>query len=337
MKFYNKIKFNCKNDISVSQIYIFDVPILQYEKIDGKMKNFKLIYSVKPNSQGPVFYLKFNSTNYFYSLFCIKHWVYIAKKMNCDYYIICDKTPLIEVIAKKLIFPDSDIKFIKSDYSIPKKIVKGVSNDYWRKATYAHLTSFYHANKNNIKTFFNIDADDTSFFMPDNTIAKALKKVMKIAKTKGYDCYSLDMHSTFSLGAKWNFGVTYVRNGKKCIDNCKNYNQFTDLERITLDAYFNRCRKEGKLKLGHFNIDNLYFMHWGQWGVSPALRLLQLEKERRMYYPFMDYFSNSDEKIFQEVPDWVDTIDCNINENDSFIYLKKTLGRKIKNVIPEFI
>lgn len=331
MSIFKKLKINCTNGNKVRQIWFFDVPVLQYTKDKNNHKKYKLLFNTKPNTKNSVFYFKFNSNNYYYSLFTIRHWLAIADILGCDYYIICDKLPLIEKMVSKISFPNDNIKFIKSDYSISKKIIKKVANKFWEKAAYAHLTSFYHAKKYNIKTFFNIDADDTTFYISDRKVADIIRKIMQVAEQKRYDCFSLDMHSTFSEGIKWNFGISYITNTEKCINAINSYNN--NEPPISVDNFFNHLRKAHILNCGTFNIENLYFMHWGQWGVGRGLRLLQICKNNRLYFPLLNVIP--ERNISMIVADWIDNIDVGISEKESMEFFKLVMLKDIGKVINE--
>ena len=62
-----------------------------------------------------------------------------------------------------------------------QNIIKGFSNERWKNAGYAHITTFYHARQNGIDRFWNIDADDTFICLRKDRIIELLSQVEKKA------------------------------------------------------------------------------------------------------------------------------------------------------------
>ena len=130
-------------------------------------------------------YLKTNSDNeYAYRIF--DRWLETAfylseiyrgerKEDILDIYVLCDSDVVIEKIKKKCTF-FQDVVFIKSsrDGEI-KEVVDVVCSPMWRNAGYAHFTTFKHARENGYQFFWNIDADDTLFFVDIQNVAIVLK------------------------------------------------------------------------------------------------------------------------------------------------------------------
>lgn len=98
-----------------------------------------------------VFYLKVNR-DIEYTYRNVKHWVEaISYCKNSKIIFICDN----ENITNKLKREYSNVEFILSDRTDNKLmfIVDNVCIDYWKKAGFAHLTTFNHAKKMDIIIF----------------------------------------------------------------------------------------------------------------------------------------------------------------------------------------
>ena len=288
----------------------------------------------------PVFYLKFNNSNSMYNFHCLSDWIYIARKMGADYYILCDNKKLKKKILQSCKFPDSDIKFLKSDIFIPKKIIKTVSTTSWHNAARAHLTTFFHSKKNCIKEFWNIDADDTSFMLSPFEIAGFLIKVASYAKANDINIMSLDMHASRYWGKHWTFGVSYCQNNCdyiSIIKKEKDLNWRKDFAKIrphgvfNLDSYFMYLKNHNILRLASFNIDNLYFVHWGTVGFRNAYRFIQVEKGNKMYYPLgINLFGDNKFNMFPTADDVIN-FDFGISEDESIKYFEKKMYKFVKN------
>jgi hypothetical protein len=246
----------------------------------------------------PVFYLKINNNQLGFTIGCLQQWIDIAKAMNGQVVIICDNEKLLKKCLRSVKL-EEEIVIIKSDQSIPSNIINAMAIPFWRKAARAHLTSFYHANKNNIHDFWNIDADDTTFFAPVEDIVKALNQVKDYANAQGINCFSLDMHSSYFNGILWNFGVTYVHEVKECMNGINLIHSVMKRETPygSVDNYFAWLRNSGHLRCESFNISNLYFLHWGQWEYENASRLLSIYSDGYIKYPFIEFLNTNEAKI----------------------------------------
>jgi hypothetical protein len=154
MKLFEKIKIKLKNGKS-RQIRILGIPILQYDKSEKCKTKYwiPLLTKQKINNEKPVFYLKVNRDDY-WSLNCVQQWINILQYLNADFFILCDKPNINKKILQQIIFYDSNINFIKScKNNYLKKIVKNIATPYWVNATYAHLTTFFHAKKTILRHF----------------------------------------------------------------------------------------------------------------------------------------------------------------------------------------
>lgn len=191
MKIFQKIKIKNKQG-KTRIIVIFGFPLLRFDikKLkDGSKKTDIYLpgfFKDKQNNSNynHVFYLKVNRNNN--STFVnLQHWIEIAEAMNAKYYIVCDNDKLKENIYKRVCFANPDIKFLKSCKNKRlKKIVNSIATGVWKNATYAHLTTFFHAKQQGTVNFWNIDADDTVFCMEPEKCAEALNQIEQICLQK---------------------------------------------------------------------------------------------------------------------------------------------------------
>lgn len=330
---FKKVKINYTQG-KLRQIRFFDLPIFQYELTnEGKLKSVVFPLFRKPKKDKPVVYLKFNSTNYAYSLWCLHHWISIVNTMGYDFYIICDKPAIEYKILEKVPFMTSNIKFIKSDRKSFKKEVNFICDRNWKNAAHAHLTTFIHAKANNIKEFWNIDADDTSFFEEPQNIKVALNKAEEYARKNNIEVFSLDMHRSMLKGKHWSFGIAFIKMSDKvadCLKSTKNVCWCDKLKEIlkvkeltnnNLDWYFTYLKETNKLNIETFAIDNLYFAHWGFSFPIKIKKLIYVLKNHYLELPFAHSLTNKDEKIllYKDVVEIV----AGINENESKNFMNK--------------
>lgn len=270
MKIFEKVKINLKNGKS-RQIWFCGIPLLQYDKINNQKKYCcPIIKKRYINKNKPVVYLKVNRGDYL-SFVCIQHWIDIVDKLGYDYYILSDKKDLNKKILKKIIFHNSDIKFIKScKNNYLKNIVKNIASRCWVNATYAHLSTYYHAMKNNLNCFWNIDADDTMFLLDSVKSSELLKIAEQYAKNNSIENFSLDMHRSNICGHHWSFGITYTSNPEKWLKiYSKNHSKKWQTKYLHWDQNFNLDWYMTYLKDTDYNkfieafyFENLYFAHW---------------------------------------------------------------------------
>lgn len=305
MKIFEKIKINLKNGKS-RLIKIMGIPIIQYDKIDNK-KTYYLPLLRKENikKEKPIFYLKINRQED-YTFICLQHWIDVVSEMNNDYFILCDNEILKRNVYKKIIFPNSNIKFIKSNRGkYLQKLVKNIATKFWKKATFAHLTTFYHAKKNSFQNFWNIDADDTLFCMNIKTLVNHLKDIEKYADSNNIASFSLDMHRSRTNGIHWSFGITYTKmniDWFKILEDNKdtswqeNYEKF-DYE-FNLDWFFTYLRDTKNIKNETFYINNSSFIHWGNFITNIIGSGIFRWQNNRLKFPIIqniiydEYFGN---------------------------------------------
>lgn len=300
MKIFQKIKIKNKQG-KTRIIVIFGFPLLRFDikKLkDGSKKTDIYLpgfFKDKQNNSNynHVFYLKVNRNNN--STFVnLQHWIEIAEAMNAKYYIVCDNDKLKENIYKRVCFANPDIKFLKSCKNKRlKKIVNSIATGVWKNATYAHLTTFFHAKQQGTVNFWNIDADDTVFCMEPEKCAEALNQIEQYACKNDINFFSLDMWRSSTYGRHWSFGVTFVRGNensfdiieKKCANNWKNnYTEYA--ASFNLDWFFNYLKDNGYLSIETFYIENCMFFHCGDF-YNVIGSHASLWHDGKIYYPIM--------------------------------------------------
>lgn len=306
MKLFEKIKIQLKDKES-RQIKFCGIPILQYTKIRNGKRHYFFPVKQKINNNAPIFYLKINRLDD-YVFLCLQQWLDTISHMNRDYYILCDNKKLKKEIIKKIVFPNSNIKFLKSKRCNQlKKIVKNIATKFWIKATYAHLTTFYHAKHNNIKSFWNIDADDTLFCINPITLAEYFIKIEAYADTNNISAFSLDMHRSRTAGRHWSFGITYTQMNidwfnilEMNTDNSwqKNYENF-DYE-FNLDWFFTYLHDYKNINNQTFYIENSAFIHWGNFLTNIIGSGIFYWENERLKFPII--LNIIDDKYLGDIP-----------------------------------
>lgn len=246
-----------------------------------------------------VFYLKINIKEaYTYTSF--EHWLKIAQLLNAKVFVICDKDDIKNFLIKRFSKTYPNLNFIKSSKSrFIKKIVKYATNDNWRNAGLAHLTTYEHAYKNNIQNFWNIDADDTFMVARPEICAEILNQAEKYAVKNNINAFSLDMTHTRSHGKLWSYGITFTNNINKWIKlfNTKSIysslwqNIFPYSIAPNIDCFTQYVTKENpeyNLKIGTFHVKNLYFIHW-KFHIAQTVSIF---KDKTLEYPLMRFGSN---------------------------------------------
>ena len=275
MKIYHKIKFSGKS-FSAKRFYLFERCFLQKNKTwDTKkiVKKTKIWFpdNKKPEDKVPPMYLKVNRFDD-YVFLSLQQWVDIAYELGADFVILCDKKELEYQILRKIYFKTPNVKFIPSDYKALHKFVQRTMANSTKlvKASVSHLTTFLHSSQNKIKSFWNIDADDTLFFLKYNYLTQALKDTMKYANEHNLNGISLDMWHSATNSYLWTFGVTYINNNIDYLTLFKsikdkswrnNYQNIPDIY-LCCDNFLQYLSDYKGLKLKSFYIENAYFMHF---------------------------------------------------------------------------
>lgn len=322
-----------RNNYKEKFLKLFNKNILYISKDkNSKKKKYIFFPKQKIDKTKQMFYLKVNKLEK-YSFLSLQHWINIIKEMNADFIIICDKKELEKQIYKKINFYDDklyNIKFIKS-YSKPfKNFINKLVDPFWVRAGNAHLTTYYHAKLNNIENFWNIDADDTTILLEPNKIAGILKDISNYANKNNISNLSLDMWRSRTAGKQWSFGITYTNMNIDYFDifeketnlNWRKYRKDGFyLKTVSLDCYFTYCRDVKNMKNETFYIENMYFIHWGDFLFHIFGSWFSCHKNNVLYFPILDNILHN--KDFSKCNIDKDCIkfDYNIKEEEGYNFL----------------
>lgn len=332
---FKNIKFNTERE-KVTQLRLFNVPICEFyvKVLSPKKLHFNILPCIKSNRSyscdndfQDVFYLKVNNISNT-SIQCIQHWVNIVGWMKADFYFVCDNPLLEQLIYERVHFDNKNIKFIKSVHYPLNRIVRNLSTSFWKKATYAHLTTFYHAQKNKIRNFWNIDADDTMLLVEAPRAAEILKKAKNYADENNLSAFSLDMHTSRTHGIHWSFGVSHIINNvkiSKLLDFGKSdwYKHYLGIEPKNLDWYMNYLKDfMPNYKVMSYCINNLLFLHDTEFFTAGWLSFMQYKNEV-IEYPIFKKFYELDDIGLAYIPLHKDVIkfDLNIEEKEGLDFL----------------
>ena len=250
----------------------------------------------------PVFYLKVNRDEP-YTLICVQEWINVITELGADFYFVCDNKMLEYKILRSCYFKDGDIKFIRSIGRPIRPVAQNLYTDFWKCATYAHLTPFYHSKGHGIKKYWNIDADDTTILLKPSNAARALRKVEELSERERIAAVSLDMWRSRTHGRHWSLGVLYINDE---IDFCSIFEANKDLKwaeefkeyetAFNLDWFFTYLKNHNKANIQTFYIDNSFFIHWGGWFLlDPISSGIYFWKEGKVTFPILkDIFRNTE-------------------------------------------
>lgn len=294
---FEKIKFNIGRTDESRQINLFSFPIVKYLKSKKNKHDYLLFPCINKEHDAKnkeIFYLKVNR-NESYSIRCLQHWIDIINEYRADFYIICDNQDLKQRILKQVRFRDKNIKFLKSiKNNKTKKIVSNIATSLWKNATFAHLTPFYHSRINNITKFWNIDADDTMFALYADKVAQIMKEISSYANNNNLNAFSLDMHTSRTHGKHWSFGITYTQNNidwfqifmnNKDTSWRKAYLQYD--YNFNLDWFFTYLRDNNLAQNETFYIDNLLFIHFGDFLYNTIGSGASIYSKKKIKYPIL--------------------------------------------------
>lgn len=214
-----------------------------------------------------VFYLKINR-NERYTFRNLQNWVNIVESLpDSKYYILCDNSDLQRTVLEQVTFGNHYVDFIKSCKASPEieYIVTNVTEEKWRNAGYAHMTTFWHARENQYPYFWNIDADDTCICLCAERVCEMLNMVENYAQENNVDAMSLDMWMTRAGGNHWSFGITYTKNRADWYEilksQCKN-EELKASQIRNLDGYFSCLKFNTNIRLETFYVENMKFIHY---------------------------------------------------------------------------
>lgn len=268
------------------------------------------------------FYLKVNrSTDY--ALYSIDYWMNVANSFDSQIFIVCDDDNLQDIITQSLVSDNNEkVVFIRSLSKEVESVSKRIAKKNWKKASDAHLTTFLHAIRNNIDSFWNIDADDTSFCISYEDMKLALIETESTSYKENINVFSLDMWWTIHGGDNWTFGITYVNMKKigsdlfKIIEKHAGDKEYIESPKFeNVDSYFNYLRNIGAFSIESFYFNNTDFIHWG----SPFGPLLYKYNNGYVRFPYyLEYMlANTMKAGKNKILD--DVIEININyKNNPF-------------------
>ncbi len=289
------------------------------------------------------FYLKINQNEHF-AYRNLQNWInVIAGLEQARMVVISDKPEITENIMNSCrLIPG--IEFISSERNerVLKELCEEVTDNRWRNAGYAHLTTFWHASQQkDCEAFWNIDADDTFLCLSEERTREALIAAEQKARQEGILLYSLDMHSSRGKGEPWSFGITYTDNHIDWFAFMKNeashplWDQARKIESdllhlLNIDMFFTYILKkhygEGKKRIiGTFYLDHSWFIHYSKdfLGLAFFSGLYQWRNEH-IYTPlFSDLLKAGKFQEGQVIPENVDKIDLSITEDESLWGLQK--------------
>lgn len=146
---------------------------------------------------------------------------------------------------------------------------------------------------------------------------------------------SLDMHRTTFHGLHWTFGVTYIQmnvNIEQLIKSVKDNNWAKVYFKYVLDSetpdpnidcFFTYLKDKNKLNVQTFNIENLYFAHWGICTVYELFKLLQVAKNGLLYFPIAGAVDDNRSHI--KIPNDIINFDCGVDLQSSTNFMKRFL------------
>lgn len=213
-----------------------------------------------------VFYLKVNR-NEKYTFRNLQYWMEIVETVpEARTYILCDQKELKQAILEKIRFKRK-AEFLESNTDAPelKEIVPHITDERWRNAGYAHLTTFYHARKNQFPSFWNIDGDDTCICLSPERICQMLSLVEAHVQEKKIHASSLDMWTTRTKGNHWSFGITYIDNQVDWFGRMKKYyldEKIKSSQVRNVDGFFSCLKNHSDIRLETFYVENMKFIHY---------------------------------------------------------------------------
>ncbi len=226
------------------------------------------------------YYLKVNQNQPF-TYRNLQNWInVIAGLEQAKIIVINDKPEIAENIMNNCRLVPG-IEFISSerDEKELQDLCAEITDERWRNAGYAHLTTFWHAShQEDCEAFWNIDADDTYLCLSEDRTREALVAVERNAKQEGILVYSLDMHTSRGKGEPWSFGITFTDNHLDWISFMKEEASHPLWEKarrvesdllhlLNIDMFFTYILKkhygEGKKRvIGTFYFDHAWFLHY---------------------------------------------------------------------------
>lgn len=323
VRLFGKIKSRTDNkNYKCRSIYVLNRVVFSYERNKRHPHEFDHILYLKVNRQVG------------YTLLNIQHWVNIAEKLNAYIYFVCDRESLKFEILSRVVFHDGNFCFIKSMRKALEKIVENISTEYWRKATFAHLTTIYHAANNGYKNVWSIDADDTMICEYPENVAAFLKNVMVYSEAHDISAISLDMWRSRTLGKHWSMGIVYVRDVFKVQEKIETLNSRDWFKRYksldvnsNLDWLFNYFKDSKALRVESFYFEQAFFIHWGEFIRNPQGTAFCYWEDGKLVFPIFN-------AVFKGLlPPEVDIADCiEIPSDFSFKRSQRFINNEISTI-----
>lgn len=324
-----KLKINI-NGGKLRRFTLFNIPIFEYG-IENNKNYWKFLLfksNIKPEDE--IFYLKQNKVNG-YSLKFLQQWIDIIPDTS-KIFIIVDDNKYLKKIVDTVKFKNRNVFFIKSirNHYICSLLNRLNIDKSWINAACAHLTTFYHSQKHNIKTFWNIDADDTLICLNPDKAYFCLRQVSDYAIKNNIDAFSLDFYYSRGAGKfnHWSFGVSHIINNvkiSKMLDFGKSdwYKHYLGIEPKNLDWYMNYLKDfMPNYKVMSYCINNLLFLHDTEFFTAGWLSFMQYKNEV-IEYPIFKKFYELDDIGLAYIPLHKDVIkfDLNIEEKEGLDFL----------------
>lgn len=293
-----------------------------------------VLYKEKRMTDNCAFYLKVNR-NEGYMIRNLRHWLETVKKFGegRDYFILCDSQFLKNKIIQEFsnAYPgieDTIIECINNDES--SWIIQKVTNERWKMAGYAHISTFIHARNNGYDKFWNIDADDTRFCLSPDRCVELLIEAECYAVNNKIDCFSLDMHtSLIGSGKHWSFGITYTNNKldwlkvmkKTCEENMDSEDKCPNFDRFF--RYIRNNTNEARIE--SFYAENMKFFHYSNdffWRLSESA--LFHWQDGYLTLPLLYYgVGLHNEKARMKIDSIVTKLDIGITDKESMVSMLK--------------
>lgn len=295
------------------------------ERIIRIMNTMKISRSLitEMNKNQKAFYLKINRSEDF-ALRNLSRWIDAAYLAKAACYIVCDREDLVEKIKATILLSESAV-FIKSSKPADMEtIVNQIASRNWINAAYAHLTTFWHAEKMGYDYFWNIDADDTQLCVSADRTQELLQCVERYAEENQIDCFSLDMWSSRFNGTHWSFGITYtkVRSDwqdlllQRCGD--EEYKQFGTDDNNNVDWFFTYLKTCTNLRIETFYFENLKFIHYSNdFFLKPVGSGFYHWKEGKLLYPILYYCFGMKELGLYPIASDVIKLDIQIQDDEA--------------------
>lgn len=273
------------------------------------------------------FYLKINRRER-YTFRNLQHWIDIVEGIEgSDYCILCDNDILKQEVLEQIRFARESVNFLESEKTLPElnDIVTNITDERWKNAGYAHMTTFYHARKNHYSTFWNIDADDTCICLPPKRVEELFHTVEAYVEKNSIDIISLDMWTTRTKGTHWSFGVTYVNNSVDWFSRIKQHYKNEELKAQqvrNVDGYFSCLKICTDLRIETFYFENMRFIHYADDFIKrPDVSGFFIWKDGKLILPILLYCFGMEKIGLLPIDESIIKLDIGITDEESRDFL----------------